>query len=345
MKNRHGMTLIELLISLAAATSTLLAVGWMLQQVRQRQKVAFDDLTSLAERRLVGQVLRKDLMRITPSFNALMVPADSEQVPFFEWNRASDCSEGQRECARTLTLDRGQSVHLLVDAGTAGGTLYDPALAFQGASYVGLNRENVVNEQAPSLPDRFVNGRLYLLRSLGESPVVMAGQDQCHCGAVRQACSASCSGARQVPYFRSSVYLGVASGIPASGKGGDLVKVQLTKGGFAGGLFADRHPSDSSLIFGSTPQSFLETLPPLGDMISRAELREVRLVRYDLGQEGDLVRREWTGSAGGTPAGSTLPGFEGSSLLVAKKVVRIVFRRPSLSIPLVSFQVEQEVSR
>lgn len=354
MKNSHGFTLIELLITVGATTGLLFVAGQIILQLKRGEKDAFDDLMQLASQRLFAQIIRSDLRKAAPSYGVLNEAPDpsgsqGDLGSFFDINRALGCSEELPQCSRTLTIKPGgpkTEFYFLMDATEEGlGMNYDPQSAFSAAgSYTNLNQGNVLTTGVNAVEGGFLVGHLYLMTSPNEIPIYKLNQGQCQCvGTGTQFnCSqapAGCGNTPTVPALRVASFIGAGSGagLPVGSVASDLVRPQGASNSLFGNLgYWVHHPADDAIAFGNNPATFLKTLPAMGDMISRARIKKVWLVLYQVLPNKDLVRSVWSNH-------TATNGFNSSThLVIANKVKQVKFRRPSISVGTMTFTMELE---
>ncbi len=348
-----GISLIELMLAMAAVGALMITTNQVLLQLKKTEKSAVDDLSILADQRLLSSVLRNDLRRMAPSFNALSSLSDAPypNEPFFELSLALSCSDTLPQCRRTRTLARptaaqpNASFIVMIEARNDGmSSVYDPSNAYSWPNYVALNRNGAVNNLPPADPGRFIDGKVFLLRSLSESIVKQGPHDRCYCtgqtvSPLQFNCSqaqsggqnANCGGSAEVPYVRPSIYVGYASGVQANPNGGDLVKIPAS-GDALDTLIRFQHPAASSTVFGQNPDTFLRSLPPMDAMNTRARLIEVHLIKYELTPKGEFLRSRWVG--GGAQPWGPMP------VRIADRVAKVTFRRDSISLPAIGFKID-----
>jgi len=354
MKTPAGFSLVELMVATAAVSGVILVSSNIYLQLKSGEKAAFDSLMQLAEQRLFAQIIRSDLRKVAPSFGVLKETPDSNSNvsggnlgSFFDINRVLGCSEELDQCGRSYTIEAGSTkdtFYLLVDASEDGmGLSYDPSWAFQGSTYVSTNRNSVLINGADPIPGGFTNDALYLLTSMSEVPVNIGTQPQSQCQCIGSGgifnCSSppsSCGNTPPIPFSRNSSFVGVASGITSAGSTGDISRPSGTATTLFNQIFVSVHPADGNVTWGTSPEIFFKTLPGMGDIIARARIKKVQLLRYKLLPNKDLVRSTWSHY-------SQNKGFNpAQDLVIANKVKKVTFRRPSISVGTVTFSMQHE---
>jgi len=346
MSRQSGLTLVEILVTVLILSGLTLVSARIFIDLRRNEKVAFDDMMRLAERRLFGQILRRDLIRIAPSMNVVQVASDPSASgatsdpysSFFDLNSALSCNESLPNCGRTLTLARPASgevsLSFLVDPPKSSGELSiikssDTLVsgAFDSKKLADfLRRGDVLSGQAPTYPAH----QLFLLKSYVSTAVMRpksggasAPVSMCHCTDSRNLIfcdsTAACGQTTPVPYYSESSFVGFydstsrnflfVSGVP----------------------LRNFHPNNPAIGFAgaSGAKSFMDTLPDL----SSALYKPVSLIRYSLKSNGELTRAEWKN------VGTS--GFE-PGLTIATSVRKLTFRRKNVSIGIVSQEIQQD---
>ena len=105
LKNRSGVTLVELLIAAMIGSMTTLLVAGLLQHFMKSGKVLEERLAAAGEDMLGNKALWFDLRRSGMSFNFLNGQMDDSGRPFYDFLPDWTCATN---CSRRVTLTRGQ---------------------------------------------------------------------------------------------------------------------------------------------------------------------------------------------------------------------------------------------
>jgi hypothetical protein len=332
-----------------------LSISGVFQDVFRTEKIARADLQKLADSRLGGIILRRDLFRASPSFDVLNLPAKTpgpNSSPcggsFFDLHEFASCEDQSSACMREYVLTPGEEspssvfyfLTTLEDSDFS--FLYEPKYAYPMPLPTPLpspvlNRCNILGgpliapcvSSAP-LPGGWSNDQLYLLSSIGTLPVRLGSPPQEQCVS-NTSCSwsSNCTQSDMFPVQRPSSFLGYATGVGATGAGGSLNPIPPLA------FIPNADPADLSSAAMSL-DTFFKTLPSYGALSINTQIRKVLLVRYRLTLNKRLVRTEWQRN-------NNVVSWA-NSIIVAEQVKKLTFTRPSITTTQLNFKLEFERS-
>ena len=331
MKNfvikQSGFSIFELL---AATAITVIMLGSVLHVTKE----VFSGTSQLerfvadqTESTLSTQIIVRDFENLSPSFNNINLLDDSNNLFFDFYSDLPNSIEPAGGRSRTLTFDaeskfRGKAVlYLILTSSSAGPPIpYDPVAAYSisrpkgieagGLLYVGVNQFDWIKKQRP----KFWTQKNILLF---DTPT-----------AIRPPEAVSIQDMTSIPP-KSSIFLGY---VPANLSS----DIRLLADSELGGKYIQRTRAESRALTIDSPDIFFRTASPMGGGQVVIYVRSVKIVRYSLlgdakDQNGQVLERaELVPEAGFT-----------NKSLVASRVKKVIFKRPSVLDTRVSFQIEK----
>lgn len=318
MKSMRGYSLIEVMIAMGLMTIVIGMGGSFFLYINKRSQKMSEAIDNSIENVVATKELWEDLSLANPSFGSLRL-ADDFNRDFYDYLPDYPrvlMDEDSRQRVFTLEL-AGKTSFLLLAADESKGSpvSVEPVKAYNTApsgnpfaagplQYLGLNNKNIISDQ---LPNAWSNGQLMLLYI----PLNVARED-----------------ADPVAGYRFSRWPTLMGEVT----GNDLKAFNINQ------YFHNSNPA-TGLPYLST-DDFLRKVPLAGGAGASVFLRPVRFVRYYLEAaeyrgkpSARLYRTYWTNGS-----------FSSAPEMLAYPVKKVVFKRESVTLPIVSIRIDTEES-
>jgi prepilin-type N-terminal cleavage/methylation domain-containing protein len=310
-KKQGGFTLVEVLMVAVVSTIVLfIAISFSFSSMKMLNRIQ-RKLDQTVEETIGQRIILNDLSGAGASFNLLLQPDDNGRQFFDLLSDYPDRLLLPADRARVLTLSTAGDdiLFVTVDPSRAAPVLYDPPAAYNltvgatpgVAGSIAYVGVNNNSYLSNRVPGYWQSGNLMMLYS----PITWRAL-----------------GAPLTTPSRYTIFVGVVNAVS-----NDLDVFTLS------GQLPAFHPVDNTVIFGS-PDNFFRTLLPSSGGTTPVMIKMIKIFRYQLvtnGSQLSLMKQRFnTGSM----------SFETPGLIVLNNVTRVTFSRSSVTLPMITYDVE-----
>lgn len=344
-KAQRGMTLVEVLVSIAVFGVVFLAASRFMTQFMKSGK-GLEQLGKATEDKLFAEsIITQDLRLASPSFNNISIFDDSATNRFFSYiNDANGCPSGS--CSRKIELSPSQpakSFTVLIAAPNLGLTSTFPITKSYTLIPPPIGSAPSVSGSFSFQVNKMIADSKTIQNSLSNNQFSNAAIDQgvrqlLFWGPQAMKCASGTSYDSESPARSPAVVVE----LDLAATSGPISVWPGTVGALSA-IFKPQNPMDcgttaSPKIFSTlgstnltaTSSSFFESLPGMGGGNPLVMFRPVHLIRYQVDAQGALMRSQFAKNGWSAP------------FKLADKVSKLTFTRQTVAMPTVTYELKRD---